>query len=216
VHTKAPPSLTDRVLASATQRNGLSELELRPPALALAAGGSILSPSLALAYYWHCKLIRASPTLFYRMARSVLVSGMPSSLTDVRSTLTCFTCPHGKQEHCPFAKHGAPDGSSVVDVVYSDTVESQVHSAGGDKHAGKFTDAKTRYTSIRGLAKKGDVAAVTRQVLAQWAVQHENTTKIYKTDGANEYKLGILAEWYANRDIIHQETVPYTPPSPPA
>jgi transposase InsO family protein len=79
------------------------------------------------------------------------------------------------------------------------------------KHAGTFTDAKTRFTAIRGLAKNGDVAAATRQVLAHWAVQQGNTTKIYRTDGAKEYKSGIIAEWYANQGITHQETVPHIP-----
>jgi transposase InsO family protein len=55
------------------------------------------------------------------------------------------------------------------------------------------------------------VAAANRQVLAHWAVQQGNTTKIYQTDGAKEYKSGIMAEWYANQGITHQETVPYTP-----
>jgi hypothetical protein len=51
--TKALPPLSDRVLASATQRNGQYELNVRPPALTLAAGVFILSPSHTLAYYWH-------------------------------------------------------------------------------------------------------------------------------------------------------------------
>jgi transposase InsO family protein len=55
------------------------------------------------------------------------------------------------------------------------------------------------------------VAAANRQVLAHWAVQQGNTTKIYQTDGAKEYKSGIMAEWYANQGITRQETVRYTP-----
>jgi transposase InsO family protein len=55
------------------------------------------------------------------------------------------------------------------------------------------------------------MAAATRQVLAQLAVQQGNRTKIYQTDRAKEYKSGIMAEWYANQGITHQETVPYTP-----
>jgi hypothetical protein len=62
---------------------------------------------------------------------------------------------------------GAPEGLSVLDVVYSDTFESPVYSAGGARHAGTFTDAKTRHTAIRELVRKGDAAATTRQVLAQ-------------------------------------------------
>jgi hypothetical protein len=60
VLTKALPPLPDSVLASATQRNGLNELDVRPPALAFAAGGSILSPSHALAHYWHLKMRHAT------------------------------------------------------------------------------------------------------------------------------------------------------------
>jgi transposase InsO family protein len=136
---------------------------------------------------------------------------MPSSLTDVSSTLTYSACEHGKQTHRLSVKHGAPEGLSNMDAVYSDTVESPVHRSGGAKHAGTFTDAKTRYTAIRGLTRMGDVAAATRQALAQWAVQQGNTTKVYQTDRAKEYKSGTLAEWYANQGITHQETVPYTP-----
>jgi GAG-pre-integrase domain len=190
---KALSPLPDRVLASATQRKGLYELDVRPSALALAAGGSILSPSHALAYHWHRKMGHASPTVLSRMARSGVGSSMASSLTDVSSTFTCSACAHGKHVHRPFVKHGAPEVLSVFDVVYSDTVESPIHSAGGAKHAGTFTDAKTRYTAISGLAKEGDVAAATRQVLAQWAVQG-NTTKSYQQMGCSAARTNVVLQ----------------------
>jgi hypothetical protein len=112
-----------------------------------------------------------------RMARSGLVRGMPSSLTDVSFTLTCSACAYGKQSHRPFVRHGAPESLSIRNVEYSETVESPAHSAGGAKYAGTFTDAKTRYTAVSGLAKNRDVAVAARHVLAQWAVNQENTAQ---------------------------------------
>jgi hypothetical protein len=145
------------------------------------------------------------------MARSGLVSGIPSSLTDINSTLTCFFPVHTASRHIVLSASTALEALSVLDMIYSDSVDSLVHSAGGAKHAGTFPDAKTRYTAIRGLAKKGDMVAATRQVLAQYAVQQGNTAIIYQTDGAKEKKSGTKAEWYANQGIIQLETFPYTP-----
>jgi hypothetical protein len=98
--------------------------------------------------YGHMCPFCTNKTVISRVARPGLVSGMPLSLNDVSSTSTCSACSHCKKTHRSFVRHGASEDLSVFHVVYSDAAVIPVHSVGGGKHAGTFTDAKTRYIGV--------------------------------------------------------------------
>jgi hypothetical protein len=82
---------------------------------------------------------------------------------------------------------------------------------GGARYFATFVDDHTRYSEVRFLKKKSDVAAEAKAVFRKLENQTGLRIKKVKSDNGGEYVNTELKEFYAGAGIIHQRTPPYTP-----
>jgi hypothetical protein len=160
---------------------------------------------------WHRRFGHLSYGNLQRMAEDQLVDGLNIEAKAFRSRETCEPCIMAKQAVKPF-KGSKERSKRKLDVIHMDVCGPlPQETLGGARYFATFVDDHTRYSEVRFLKKKSDVAAEAKAVFRKLENQTGLRIKKVKSDNGGEYVNTELKEFYAGAGIIHQRTPPYTP-----
>ena len=159
---------------------------------------------------WHLKLARIQPKTIHLMAKSILLPGLPSELSQPPLTLTCSGCSNGKLKKAP---HRPTQHITEIFSHISSDVCGPITpiSKQGNKHLITFVYKRTRYSILHCVPTRDKVAHLTTATLEHIRNLHGNYPNQFMSDSAQEYKSHHMLKYYRERGIICHPMVPYSP-----
>jgi hypothetical protein len=123
----------------------------------------------------------------------------------------CETCVLGKQIRPSF--HASESSTSrPLEYVHMD-LAGPVDPATpeGNQYVLGLVDDFTKFSEVVPLRSKSEVRGAVMKVLVKWENQLDTTVKKVRTDRGTEFLANELKSFFAEKGIIHDLTVPYTP-----
>jgi len=191
--------------ARATSRSGLYQLCVNGSARSQVGQAYTTVANLQT---WHRHLGYASVKRLQQWAK-----GLAQGVGKVQGDLPPYeTCIKRKMHRKSVGKTAMPRATKLLKRVYTD-VCGPMHTASmsGAKYLLIFVDDCTRYTWVRFIRQKSDVAKVT----ADWERMVTNrfgcSIKTIHSNNGGEYIGKEFQDWMASRGILHEPTALYTP-----
>jgi hypothetical protein len=145
------------------------------------------------------------------MVEDQLVDELNVEAKAFRAHKICEPCILAKQAVKPF-KGSKKRSKGRLDVIHTDACGPLPRETlDRAQFIATFVTDHTRYSEVRFLKKKRDVAAESKSVFRKLENQTGLTIKKAKSDNGGEYVRKELTELYWGAGIIHQRTPPYTP-----
>ena len=158
---------------------------------------------------FHARMGHASNQVLRQLIRDNMVKGaeMPSNAQDL--TL-CRGCQQGKMVQKPFKVNQEKRIYGVFEMLHFDICgPMEVESIGGSKYLLLIVDDASG--SLKGfcLRNKSDSEDLLKKFIVQVGNQFGKTVQFVRHDGAKEFATNSLKQFYAERGIEQQVTVPY-------
>lgn len=190
------------VVATATLKNGLYELDVEECSLLTSVAGPN-SQEL-----WHKRLGHLN-----RASMQLLSNGMAEGVTYTNERgEQCQMCLLGKQTRQPFAKIGGKRATNILELIHTDLCGPMpVSSWNGARYIFVLVDDYTRKIFVYFLRSKSDVLKYFKEFQA--FVENQTGLKIKKvrSDNGTEYCNEGFKNYFKVKGIEHQTTVRYTP-----
>jgi transposase InsO family protein len=117
----------------------------------------------------------------------------------------------GKMSRKPFPKEASPV-TAKGDVIVSDVWgQAQVMSHNKKRYLVTFTDMYSRYTVVRFVKRKSDIAKVCIEYIERFKPQFGIKPKVFRSDRETEYLYDTLQSYLRKEGIDTQCTVRYAP-----
>jgi hypothetical protein len=84
-------------------------------------------------------------------------------------------------------------------------------SIGGSRYLATFLDDYSKLSVVRPIRYKSEVAAIVMNTIAQLQLQSDCTVRAVHTDNGGEYTSTQLEDYFSQKGIVHETTVPYSP-----
>ena len=198
-----------KTLATAKGEHGLYSIE---------CGYASFNPALLVtpketAELWHNRLGHLGYKNLARMVDKKMVKGInvsPQELLEADKE-ACEPCLKGKQTRLPFTTSESTT-SQPLELVHMDLCGPlEYTSLGRARYVATFVDDYTGLSVVRPLEYKSSVKYCVKDVLTQMENQTGLRVKAVRTDNGSEYLNAVLGDFYKEKGIKHERTVPYTP-----
>ena len=124
----------------------------------------------------------------------------------------CEGCALGKHTRYPFPKNGSNKTKEVLELVHSDVCGPMNKvSVGGSVYYVTFVDDYRKFTWLYMMKKKNEVLSKFREFMALVENITGKQLKKIRKDNGGEYTSEEFIEFCKQRDIIKEQTIPYTP-----
>ena len=189
--------------------DGLCTLETEVQESAEAA---LIGATRSTAALWHRRYGHLGYGNMANLVKQGMVSGIDIPAADFTAQCTepCEPCIMAKQHRLSF---GPSETETVrtLELVHMDVCGPLPASLGGARYFATFLDDYSKFSVVRPIASKSDVAAVTREVIQLLEAQAGQHVRTVRTDNGSEYLNSEMSAFFRGKGITHQTTVRYTP-----
>lgn len=159
----------------------------------------------------HCRYPHLSYGSLARLPQMVKGIDAKDVKVDYEAGSICRPCVEGKVTRAPFPPYDSAAG--VMEVIHSDVSDPFPLSVGGSRYFVTLYEKKSGVIMATPIARKSDVGMALRTNFPILERMSGKKCQRIRTDGAKEYKSARLVEWYADKGIVHEETLLYCPES---
>jgi hypothetical protein len=172
-----------------------------------------LATSKETAELWHRRFGHLGYDNLARLQSSGMVSGISVPADQFRqagAAELCEPCIAAKQQKQP-SKPTHTVTEQPLQLLHMDVMGPLPESLGGSKYLATFLDDYSKLSVVRPVRYKSEVAATIMSTIAQLQLQSGFTVKAVHTDNGGEYTSTQLSEYFSQKGIVHETTVPYSP-----
>lgn len=163
---------------------------------------------------WHQRFGHLGYTNMAKLARLNMVDGLPISagaFGDHVGKENCNACAIGKLCKAPF-NPAVPKVRAAGELLHTDVCGPiRPDTAGGSQYFMTVIDDFTRYSFVKLIARKSEVAGSLKDYINLVETQTGNKVKALRSDNGGEYTSKVLDGFLQDKGIIHQFSLPYTP-----
>jgi transposase InsO family protein len=160
---------------------------------------------------WHQRLGHLGKGNMLRLLSEDLVNGIDLTPKDLEVLdEVCDPCRKGRMVRSPFPS-SSTKVEGTLDLIHMDLCGPMEESRGGSKYFATFKDDYSGMSWIKLTRTKEKLAEVIKQQLALLENQTGLKVKAVLTDRGREYVNTELDTYLANKGILHNATMPYTP-----
>ncbi|KAF1314476.1 Copia protein, partial [Globisporangium splendens] len=197
---------SSKVVATADFIDGLYWLRVPPNAMTKSAMTAVRAKSASTL---HERMGHASVQVLRQLVDKAMVkdANFPSNTRDLA---TCRGCQQGKMVQKPFKSNVEKRTFGVFELIHLDICgPMEVESIGGSKYLLLIVDEASG--SMKGfcLPNKSDSEDMLKKFIVQVGNQFNKSVKFVRHDGAKEFTTNSIKQFYADRGIQQQVTVPY-------
>ena len=174
---------------------------------------ALVSKAAETAALWHRRFGHLGYENLARMVTDSMVTGISVSASEFSegSKRVCEPCVMAKQHREPFPQSSS-SSTQPLQLVHMDVCGPiQTPSLGRSSFFCTFLDDYSKLSVVQPVARKSDVAAVTRDVFQQLETLVGSKVRTVRTDGGGEYVNAEMDALFRSKGIRHQKTVRYTP-----
>jgi hypothetical protein len=197
---------SSKVVATADFVDGLYWLRVPPSAMPKSAMAAMRSKSAATL---HERMGHASAQVLRQLVDKAMVKDadfVPNS----QDLSTCRGCQQGKMVQKPFKSSEEKRTFGVFELLHFDICgPMEVESIGGSKYLLLIVDEASGLMKGFCLPHKSDSEAALKKFILQVGNQFGKSVKFVRHDGAKEFATNSIKQFYADRGIEQQVTVPY-------
>ncbi|KAF1322207.1 Integrase catalytic core protein, partial [Globisporangium splendens] len=186
--------------------DGLYWLRVVPSEVSKSAMVAVRSKSVST---FHERMGHASPNVLRQLVDKAMVKDAVFS-PNAQDLSTCRGCQQGKMVQKPFKSNEEKRTYGVFELIHFDICgPMEVESIGGSKYLLLIVDEASG--SMKGfcLHNKSDSEALLKKFIIQVGNQFGKRVKFVRHDGAKEFATSSIQQFYADRGIEQQVTVPY-------
>jgi transposase InsO family protein len=200
----------DKVVGIAAHSQGMYQLNTvrNKKAYAFLTGTPTESAEL-----WHRRFGHLGYDTLGRMAEQHSVQGISTnkaSFLKAKDEL-CETCIMSKQTRRSFPTSEAKS-TQPLELVHMDLCGPLPEkSLGGASYLATFLDDYTRYSIVKPIKLKSDTVSEVKTVINAMETATGHKTKAVRTDNGLEYLNDELVQYFKDKGVHHQKTVPYNP-----
>jgi hypothetical protein len=178
-----------------------------------ATADAKVAASKETAELWHRRFAHLGYDNLARLQGSGMVSGISVSADQFRQASAaelCEPCIAAKQQKQP-SKPTHTVTEQPLQLLHMDVLGPLPESLGGSKYLATFLDDYSKLSVVKPVRYKSDVAATIMNTIAQLQLQSGFTVRAVHTDNGGEYTSTQLSEYFSQKGIVHETTVPYSP-----
>jgi transposase InsO family protein len=168
----------------------------------------------AAAELWHQRFGHLGYTNMAKLARLNMVDGLPISagaFGDLVGKENCNACAIGKLSKAPF-NPAVPKVRAAGELLHTDVCGPiRPDTAGSSRYFMTVIDDYTRYSFVKLIARKSDVAGSLMDYINLVETQTGNKVKALRSDNGGEYTSKVLDGFLQEKGIVHEFSLPYTP-----
>ncbi|KAF1322206.1 Integrase catalytic core protein, partial [Globisporangium splendens] len=197
---------SSKVVATADLADGLYWLRVVPSEVSKSAMVAVRSKSVST---FHERMGHASPNVLRQLVDKAMVKDAVFS-PNAQDLSTCRGCQQGKMVQKPFKSNEEKRTYGVFELIHFDICgPMEAESIGGSKYLLLIVDEASG--SMKGfcLHNKSDSEALLKKFIIQVGNQFGKRVKFVRHDGAKEFATSSIQQFYADRGIEQQVTVPY-------
>lgn len=189
----------EETVAVADRVGKLFKMDFVYPSLSLVCNSKGLS-----LYDWHCRMGH----LCVRQVESILKK---CTINYDAERFQCESCISGKSDSLPFPKR-EHKATAIGQIVHADVCgPMDVESLGGARYHLLIKDEYSHFRSIFFMKKKDEACDLIKQFIRTTERQHGTEVKMFRSDNGGEFVNGKLKNYFGEKGIIHQTTIPRTP-----
>jgi transposase InsO family protein len=172
-----------------------------------------LAATKETAELWHRRFGHLGYDNLAKLQSSSMVNGISVTADQFRKTGAAELC-----EPCIAAKqHKQPSKSTntvtnqPLQLLHMDVLGPLPESIGGSRYLATFLDDYSKLSVVRPIRYKSEVAATVMNTIAQLQLQSDCIVRAVHTDNGGEYTSTQLEDYFSQKGIVHETTVPYSP-----
>ena len=180
---------------------------------AAKASNAALVAKGATAQEWHERYGHLGYQNLARLIKEDMVTGIDVTAKDIEeaSKDTCDTCQLSKQARLPFVPSSSAT-TEPLELIHMDLCGPMpTETLGGKHYVATFLDDYSGLSVIILLKRKSETAQAIKEVFTMLETQSGRKIKAVRTDRGSEYVNFTVDGYYANKGIISQTTMAYTP-----
>jgi transposase InsO family protein len=179
---------------------------------ALTVTESNTKTSLSKQHIWHNRLAHLAIGGMKKLQAENAVHGLDDVKLNVSQHGLCEACAYGKAHRKAFAKVNQDKVETIMDRVHADLCgPMRVETAEGFKYLSLIIDEKSRKIVGHLLKQKSEAADKVIDWVKQANTETEKQLKVFHSDGGGEYKSNRLIEFFKQKGIKVETTLPNTP-----
>ncbi len=129
-------------------------------------------------------------------------------LKEIEPRKICKPCVKGKPSEKPFPE-STTRAAKQLDLLHSDLCGPMpTCTASGYRYFQMLVDDHLRFTVLKLIKSKDDVAGVIRDYMASFTTLYERKPKVLRTNNGREYVKRALTDFLKKEGIRHQLSVP--------
>ena len=178
-----------------------------------ATADAKVAASKETAELWHRRFGHLGHDNLARLQGSGMVSGIGVPADQFRqagATELCEPCIAAKQQKQP-SKPTHTVTKQPLQLLHMDVLGPLPESLGGSKYLATFLDDYSKLSVVKPIRYKSEVAATIMSTIAQLQLQSGCTVRAVHTDNGGEYTSTQLSDYFSQKGIVHETTVPYSP-----
>jgi len=160
---------------------------------------------------WHHRMCHLGEDNLKLLQRQSLVRGLPEGELAGSVKHTCNGCLKGKMHRTPFPASEKKREREVLELVHTDLCGPMEATVGGSRYFLTFLDDCSKRSWVYLITHKNEVFEEIRNFKKMVEKQSGKKIKIFRTDNGGEYVSRETEEFFKEKGIEHQTTVPYTP-----
>ena len=174
----------------------------------------LVAPPKESAELWHRRFGHLGYRSLARLASAKMVDGLavpPEAFATAAHDGLCEPCVLAKQQRAPFP-NSQSQSARPLELLHMDVCGPlPVASLGGSKYVVTFLDDFSRLSVVKPVARKSCVPDVVRATVELLENQSGVRLQKVRTDNGSEYVNSELGTFFAQKGVVHERTVPYTP-----
>lgn len=164
-------------------------------------------------HLWHRRLGHIGYSSLKKMAANSMVEGLPLSAEDIDNAKeACDICLKTKGTRQPF-KPSESKTEAPLELIHMDLCGPLDESLGKSKYIATFLDDYSDYSAVVLLKQKSDTHQAVKNMFNLLETQTGRKIKAARSDNGGEYVSTGLSDYFKEKGINHQKTMPYSPQS---
>lgn len=160
---------------------------------------------------WHFRLGHLNAQDMQKMIGKEMVCGMDKLAINLDPKF-CETCVYGKHAKAPFPVNKRPRSNRILELIHTDVCGPMSQPAwDGSRYFVSFVDDFSRASMIFGIANKSDALEKFIEYVAMVEAQHGVKVSKLKADNGGEYVSNAYKDFFMQKGIQLNYTVPYNP-----
>nr|BAG74297.1 polyprotein [Neopyropia yezoensis] len=169
------------------------------------------APMPGTASIWHRRFFHLGYNNLQRAAK--MVDGLPEKEVETESAAgaICRPCVEGKTVKAPFPASNSK--TDVMELIHVDITGPFKKSPSGSRYLIVLYEDSTGMTLAVPIRAKSEAGRVMRGKIPEWERRSGKRLKRIRFDGAKEFTTAKLRQWYEEKGIDYEVTLPYSPQS---